>query len=86
MDIADDLLRRDKALARREGTTLRALTEEGLRAVLPRREKPRRKKKIRPVTVKGRGLTPEAERMSWSEIRSLAYERPLDGGRREDRD
>jgi hypothetical protein len=34
VDIADDLLKRSQQLAKREGSTLRAVLEEGLRLVL----------------------------------------------------
>ena len=40
IDIADDLLKRSKQLAKREGSTLRAVLEEGLRLVLKERRTP----------------------------------------------
>ena len=41
IDIADDLLKRSQQLAKREGSTLRAVLEEGLRLVLKDRRTPR---------------------------------------------
>lgn len=38
IEISDDVLLRARQLAQREGTTIRALAEEGLRLVLERRE------------------------------------------------
>ena len=38
VEIAEDLIARTREVARREGTTLRALIEEGLRAALAQRE------------------------------------------------
>ncbi len=76
IEIAHDLLRRAKATAHRESTTLRALVEEGLRWALARRERRRRATRIKPVVVKGKGLRPEAERLSWSQTLEIANERP----------
>lgn len=76
IEIAHDLLRRAKATAQRESTTLRALVEEGLRWALARRERPSRPARIKPVVVKGKGLRPEAQHLSWSQILELANERP----------
>jgi len=39
VDIADSMLKEAKLIAAREGTTLRALVEEGLRHVINEREK-----------------------------------------------
>ena len=75
IEIAHDLLRRARATAHRESTTLRALVEEGLRWALARRERPRRATRIKPVVVRGR-LRPEAERLSWAQILEIANERP----------
>jgi hypothetical protein len=63
IDIADELLREAKSVAHRKGTTLRALMEAGLRHVLGEFKRPRKASRIKPVTVKGRGLTPEAQRL-----------------------
>lgn len=74
VDIADPILREARKLASREGTTLRALVEEGLRRILAekKRTSPFR---LRLVTFRGRGLRPELRDASWDEIRELSYER-----------
>lgn len=73
IDIASNTLRRSKALARQEDTTLRSLVEEGLELVLTQRQA-RRKAPIHPVTFRGRGLTPRFRDAPWSAIRDAAYE------------
>lgn len=76
IDIAHDLLRRAKATARQSSMTVGALVEEGLRGVLARRSRPRRRASIKPVIVKGNGLRPEAARLSWTRILAMASRRP----------
>ena len=73
IDISDSLLLKAKALAREQNVTLRSLTEEGLRKVIEERAT-RKKRKIKPVTFKGNGLTPEFEGATWDKIREAAYE------------
>lgn len=73
LDIADPLLREAKHLAAREGTTLRALVEQGLRRVVAEK-KQKRGFRLRKVTFKGRGLRPELGDAGWERIRDLAYE------------
>lgn len=71
IDISDALLDEARKLASREGTTLRALVERGLRQVVAeQRKKPF---KLRDCSVKGSGLRPELADASWDEIRRLAY-------------
>ena len=72
MDISDSLLRRAKAVARRENTTLRSLTEEGLELALARRAS-RARPAIEPVVFGGEGLSTEFRGRSWSEIRDEIY-------------
>ena len=75
IDISDPLLRRARGVAAKRGTTLRALVEQGLRQVVT--EKPAKPFKLRDGSFKGRGLTPEAEKIvgpGWEKIRYLAYE------------
>ena len=72
IEIADNLMHRAKALARREKTTLRRLTEEGLQLVLSRREEgPGRK--VKPVVFQGKGLSPAFHGKSWAELRDEIY-------------
>ncbi len=73
IDIASNILQQSREMARRDNVTLRELVEEGLDLVLARR-RARRKVTIRPVTFRGRGLTPAYRRVSWTRIRDAAYE------------
>lgn len=71
VDIADPVLREAR---KREGKTLRALIEEGLRRILA--EKGRKSRfRLRLVTAGGCGLRPELQDANWDEIRDLSYER-----------
>ena len=72
IEIADDLFERAQRLARKEKTTFRALTEQGLRIVL--KEKRSKPKKLPPlVTVRGGGLTDEFKNAPWEKIRDEIY-------------
>jgi hypothetical protein len=71
--IPDGLLDDVQRLARREGTTLKALVQEGLRRVLDER-KHKKGFKLRKASFKGEGLNPELEQASWERIRDMAYE------------
>jgi hypothetical protein len=73
VELPAPLLKQAKALAAREGTTLRALLEEGLRESLARRQM-RRRFRLRDVSVKGKGLQPGVDLANWEQIRSLVYE------------
>ena len=72
IDIADDLFARAQRKARKEKTTFRALTEQGLRQVL---EEPRRKARRLPplVSVPGKGLVGEFKQGGWDRIREEIY-------------
>ena len=72
LEISDPLLDQARKIAARDGTTLRALVEQGLRRVVEerRRDEPFR---LRDASVKGRGLRPELADAGWDEIRRLAY-------------
>ena len=72
IEIADDLFERAQRLARREKTTFRSLTEQGLRLVL--KEKQSKPQELPPlVTVRGSGLTDEFKNASWERIRDEIY-------------
>ena len=73
IDIADDLFARVQKLARAEKTTLRALTEAGLRLVLEGKHRPRPKSLPPLVTFGAGGLTPEFEAADWTRIRDEIY-------------
>ena len=71
IEIADDLFERAQRLARKEKTTFRSLTEQGLRLVL--QGKQTKPKKLPPlVTVPGE-LTDEFKNAPWEKIRDEIY-------------
>ena len=72
IDISDNLLNRAKRLARKERTTLKSLTEEGLSLVLERRGA-RAQWEVEPVVFDGNGLSGEFRGRSWAEIRDEIY-------------
>jgi hypothetical protein len=71
IEIADDLFERVQRVARKEKTTFRSLTEQGLRIVL--KEKQQTKKLPPLVTFRGKGLTDEFKNASWEKIRDEIY-------------
>ena len=73
IDIADPILRDARKLAAREGVTVKALVELGLRRVIAekRRAGPFR---LRRASFKGKGLQAGVESASWERLRELAYE------------
>ena len=71
IEIADDLFARAQRVARKEKTTFRSLTEQGLRLVL--KEKQSKLKNLPPlVTVPGT-LTDEFKDAPWEKIRDEIY-------------
>jgi len=73
IDMPDALLEEAKRVASNEGTTLRALIEEGLRRALAER-KQHRKFRLRRASFKGRRLQPGVAEGSWERIRDPIYE------------
>ena len=73
LDISDPLLRHARKLAAREGSTLRALVEEGLRQVVTDKTHAHAFR-LRKASFKGRGLKPEWRGASWERLRDAAYE------------
>jgi hypothetical protein len=70
IEIADDLFERAQRRARKEKTTFRALTEQGLRLVLDQKE--HAPKKLPPlVTVRGEGVSDAYS--SWEKVRDEIY-------------
>lgn len=73
LEISTPLLRRAKKVAAQEGTTLRALVEEGLATTL--RARKTSSAAIPPlVTLKGTGMNPEFAEGGWDKIRDAIYE------------
>jgi hypothetical protein len=73
VEIPDALLQEARNVAAREGTTVRAMVEQGLRQVLSHRKKARAFR-LRKATFKGTGLQQEVSGASWERIREMAYE------------
>jgi Bacterial antitoxin of type II TA system, VapB len=73
IEISDPLLREARKLAEREGLTLRALVERGLRRVVTE-TKTVAPFKLRRAAFKGKGLQADAHVDSWDRLRDLTYE------------
>lgn len=73
VEIADALLDEARRAADKQGTTVRALIEQGLRQVLKasRSGGPFR---LRDGSVNGKGLQPGIREGDWEQIRGLIYE------------
>ncbi len=74
LDINDTVLAEARKVARREGTTLRALVEQGLRRILSEKKTPGPVFRLRDASVGGNGLRPELRDAGWDRIRELIYE------------
>lgn len=73
--IPDPLLAKAQKLAEIEGTTLKALIEEGLQRVVADRET-RPAFKLEDGSFGGKGLSPEFAGASWDKIRAAIYGEP----------
>jgi len=77
VELSDDLFARSRAVAQRDGDTMRTLIEEGLRLALAAREQRPRSAPFKFRTFGGKGtsagLTPEFEGAGWESIRDAAY-------------
>jgi hypothetical protein len=71
IEISDNLLARAKARAREQHITLRSLIEKSLASTL---DQPLNTPKVKPVTFKGKGLSPGFAGADWSQIRDAIYE------------
>lgn len=72
VELPDDLLREAQHLARAEGTTMKSLLEEGLRAVIAR-HRVTGQFVLRDASVGGSGRTAEFADASWERIREASY-------------
>lgn len=73
VEISDPLLDTAKAVAVREGTTVRALIEEALRRLLDERRS-RKQFRLRKASFKGHGLQPGMREGDWEQIAGMIYE------------
>ena len=73
IEISDELLERSRRVARREGATLRAMVEEGLRLALRARERKVARTAVRLQPFKGDGLTEAFRDAGWDRIRDEIY-------------
>ena len=73
VEISDATLAEARHLAAREGTSLRALIEEGLRHVLATRRTARSRFKLRRASYKGKGLAPDFDGGAWPAVRDTIY-------------
>jgi hypothetical protein len=73
VEISEDLFARSREVVKREGTTLRNLIEEGLRAALARREQVATPYHWPDLSVDGKGLAPEIEEGGWEPLRDRIY-------------
>ena len=67
------LLKEARKLAAKEGTSVKALVEEGLRRIIAERSCAGQFN-LRRATFKGKGLKPSVADASWEKIRDMAYE------------
>lgn len=72
VEIPNALLEEVRRLASREGTTVRALVEEGLRRIVGERKRAA-SFRLRKATFKGSDLQPHLAGEPWERIRDLAY-------------
>ncbi|HZX97640.1 MAG TPA: type II toxin-antitoxin system VapB family antitoxin [Myxococcales bacterium] len=72
VEISDALLAAARKLAAKNGTTVRALIEEGLRRVVEARST--RRFKLQDRSWGSGGLRPELRGASWEQIRDASYE------------
>jgi hypothetical protein len=74
VEIPDSILDEARKVAAREGSTVRALVEEGLRKVIAERRQRAGTFRLRKATFRGSGLQPGVAGATWERIRELAYE------------
>ena len=73
IEISVPLLNQARKLATRQGTTLRALVEEGLRKVVAENRRPDGFR-LRSASFKGEGLQPQVAGAGWDRRRGMADE------------
>lgn len=73
IEISEPLLNQARRMATQQGTTLRALVEEGLRKVVAEQRRPEGFH-LRRASFRGEGLQPQAAGIGWDRLREMAYE------------
>lgn len=73
IEISNSLLDEAKRLAAKEGTTVRAYVEQGLRRIIAER-KSRGAFRLRKASFKGKGLQPGVQDATWERIRETIYQ------------
>lgn len=74
VELPDELFQEAQQLARAEGSTMRSLMEEGLRAVIARHQAGQAARfALRDASVPGNGLSAEFADASWAQIREASY-------------
>lgn len=73
VELSAETLEEAKRVAAEEGTSLRALLEEGLRRVVDERRSRRAEFRLRRATFKGKGLSAEFAGAAWPDLRDAAY-------------
>lgn len=73
IELPNALVRAAKELAAREGTTLRALAEAGLRRILEERSR-QPSFALRDASFAGRGIRDEFHDVGWDAVRRAAYD------------
>ena len=71
--ISDPLFQQAKCIAAREGLTMRAMIEIGLRKVIAEKNSKGGKFHLRSASFAGAGLQPELQGGNWERIRSIAF-------------
>jgi hypothetical protein len=74
VEISDSLFESARRLAAQRGSTMRALIEEGLRAVLQAHRSTPRGFILRDASVHGDGLADGVELGDWAQVRALIYD------------
>lgn len=74
VEIADALFDNARRIAQREGTTMRAVIEDGLRLAFQQRRATPKGFTPRDATFGGDGLAPGVSLEDWNQLRSLTYE------------
>jgi predicted transcriptional regulator len=72
IEIQDDLMKAAKALARKQGTTLKSILERGIRTILKEEQRSSRYE-LADKSVKGKGLQADFQQATWTDIRDAAY-------------